>query len=346
MRPSTRFLLALAGVAALVVSIVAGPTPAGASSYDKPVAKFAIPDPGVMHDGSRWVVLSTGGWDGTGHIATAPAPRGPWKKSTHRLLTKRPAWASKGDHSVWAPSVISTAPGHYVVYYAAVVAGQKSARCIGSGHSKSPTGPFTPNKQAVACYKRSGAKAFDRIPSEGANFSLIDPTPALVGSQLVLTYKTQYRRPSDKLWHTTIRLVQLDPAHPGQTIGNPIHAGGASIKIADSVNKYIEENPVLVLHNSVYTLFTSFGWYGTCHYATRFRQNTSLWDNWLAAPPHALPMSKHHTCGSGNAQVIQDPSGPWHIFFNGHMKGPHTPFGMYVGKVTWSGGTPEVKNIG
>jgi hypothetical protein len=299
-----------------------------------------------MHDGSRWVVLSTGGWDAAGHIATARSVGGPWKRNnTHHLLTKRPAWASKSDHSVWAPSIISTSPGHYVVYYAAVVAGQKYSRCIGSAHGKSATGPFTPNRQAVSCYKRSGANAFDRIPSEGTNFSLIDPTPALVNSQLVLTYKTQYRRPGDKLWHTTIRLVQLDPAHPGRTIGNPIHAGGASIKITDSVSKNIEENPVLVLHSGVYTLFTSFGLYGTCHYATRFRQNTSLWDNWLAAPPHALPMSKHNTCGTGNAQVIQDPSGPWRIFFNGHMSGPHTPFGMYVGKVTWSSGTPEVKKI-
>ena len=111
------------------------------------------------------------------------------------------------------------------------------------------------------------------------------------------------------------------------------------------MNKYIEENPVLVQHGSRFTLFTSFGWYGTCHYSTRFRQNKSLWTGWLNKKPRALPMSKHHTCGTGNAQVIQDPAGPWRIFFNGRTKGPHTPFGMYVGTVKWKSGRPQVHNI-
>ena len=214
----------LAGRAGLVVSVavslvcglVAGAAPASAATYDKPVAGFAIPDPGVMHDGSRWVVLSTGAWDKPGHIATAKSIRGPWKKSKHHLLTKRPAWASKKDHSVWAPSVISTSPGQYAVFYAAVVARQTHSRCIGVGTGQSPTGPFIPNPLPVSCYQRSGARADDRIPSEGKNFSLIDPTPAWVSGQLVLTYKTQFlqlpisgTRPS--AWSSSIRPTRVTP---------------------------------------------------------------------------------------------------------------------------------------
>ena len=346
MRRYKKLVGAVAVVAGVVIGVVAQPAPVGAATYRKPLASFAVPNPGVIYDASRWVVLSTGGWDTAGHIATAAGAAGPWRKdATHHLLTKRPAWASKTDHSVWAPSIVKVGTGHYVVYYAAVVLGQKSARCIGSGSGSSPTGPFIPSDRALACYKRSGANAYDTIATEGANFGLIDPTPARVGSHLLLTYKTQFLR-SDKQWHTTIRMVELNSADPTMTAANPIHAGGGSVQLTNRVNKYIEENPVLVQHGSTFTLFTSYGWYGTCVYSTRYRQNASLWHNWLAKASHALPMPKHNTCGSGNAQVVRGPSsGPWRIFFNGHMTGPHTPFGLYAGTVTWSSGTPEVGRL-
>jgi hypothetical protein len=173
----------------------------------------------------------------------------------------------------------------------------------------------------------------------GARSSLIDPTPARIGAATYLTYKTQYRR-ADHLWHTTTRLVRLDPADPSRTVANRVHANGASVRITNSVNKYIEENPVLVARGGRFTLFTSFGWYGTCHYFTRFRQSTNPWTGW-PAKAHVLAMPKG-TCGTGNAQVVAAGRG-WRIFFNGHRDGkPHHPFMLYVGKVTWSGGTPEV----
>ena len=307
-----------------------------------PVAGFAIPNPGVINTGTKWVVLSTGSWSSSGHAASADGVRGPWMRTNKHFLTKRPAWSSKGDHSYWAPSIVRATDGRYVVYYAGVVAGQSSARCIGTAVGKSATGPFVPNSRALACWNHSGANAFDSIKSEGRNFSLIDPTPAQVGSTLVLTYKTQFRR-ADHRWHTTTRMVQLDPAKPWRTVSSPVSKG--SIKITDAVNKYIEENPVLIARNGKLTLFTSFGWYGTCNYYTRYRQNTALWTGWLKKNPTRLAVPGN-TCGTGNAQVVQaGGNDTWRFFFNAHANGPHTPFLLWVGNLTWSNGNPHIKNL-
>lgn len=311
-----------------------------------PVAGFTIANPGVIHTAeSGWVVWSTGDWDTTGHLATADETAGPWTHdTTHALLTGRPSWAHPTDHSVWAPSIIRASDGTYVVFYAARVADTQKSRCIGTAHATSPTGPFTPNARALACFSGSGANAYDTIASEGPKMTVIDATPAWVGSTLVLTYKTGWRASDSDPWHTTTRMVRLDPDHPAQTLPNPVHADGGSIKISDAVNKYIEENPVMVLHDGRYTLFTSFGWFGTCDYSTRYRQNTDLWSGWLAKSPTSLSFpSGLSTCGTGNGQVTQGlPAGSWRIFFNGHSDGPHTPFRMYVGVVGWSDGSPKV----
>jgi len=327
----------LATVLALTLGVVLAEAPAASAA---PVASFPVPDPGVLFDGHRWVILDTGAWDHAGHVLTAKSPTGPWRRTSHPLLTGRPHWASATDHSVWAPSLVRGANGLYVAYYAAVVAGQKSARCIGTARSKYSTGPFVPARRPVSCYTGSKSQAYDTVKSEGRNFGLIDPTPASINGAIYLTYKTEFKRP-DGRWHTTIRLVQLDPTDPRKTAANPVHADGRSVKITDSVNKYIEENPVLVAHGGRFTLFTSFGWYGTCHYSTRFRQNADLWHHWLSKTPHALAIPGG-TCGTGNAQVVASAQG-WRIFFNGHQGGkPHAPFLLFVGKVAWKSGVPRV----
>lgn len=175
-------------------------------------------------------MASTGGWSTKGLIRTATNPYGPWSKINKPLLNRQPAWANRTNHSVWAPSLVKVDDQHYVVYYAAVVAEQKTARCIGTGYADSPTGPFTPNPRPLACYNGSHTGAYDSIPSEGANFSLIDPTPARVRDQLVLTYKTQIQ-PKGKQWHTTIRMVRpLRCRSPNRVVAATVRPGRRPVR--------------------------------------------------------------------------------------------------------------------
>ncbi|MBB2893422.1 hypothetical protein [Flexivirga oryzae] len=291
---------------------------------------------------------ATGNWRKL-HVGTAPKARGPWKVSKKRLLTTRPKWMSTNKKaSVWAPSLIRGDNGKFVVYYSGVVKGTKGRRCIGSATGNSATHAFHPDSRPIACWKGSGTSPKDKIKSEGAGFSLIDPTPARIGNTTVLTYKTQFR--AHGKWHTTIRMVKLNSASPNHVVANPVHANGQSIRLTNSWSKYIEENPVLVKHGKRYTLFTSFGWFGRCNYVTRYRQNTSLWTGWKHKKAANLKFPANtNTCGRGNAQVMRGTkSGTWRIFFNGHPDGPepgHGPKGLYVGSVAWHHGRPSVTAI-
>ncbi|MDT0381923.1 family 43 glycosylhydrolase [Streptomyces sp. DSM 42041] len=318
---------------------------AAAAARQYPDGRGRFANPGVVHDGDKWVMLSTGSWSTGGRIAVADAAKGPWDRLSRDLLTRRPQWASTSNHSVWAPSIARADDGGYVVYYSAVVRGTDGRRCIGTGRADRSTGPFVPHDRPIACWAGSGTNPFDAIPSESGNFKLIDATPARVGSQLVLTYKTSngYQSSGRQMWHTTTRMLKLDPARPDRPVANPRHADGGSIKLTDARSKYIEENPVMVKRGARYTLFTSFGWYGTCDYHTRYRQNGSLWNGWLDRGPTRLPMPSD-TCGTGNAHVVRGlPDDSWRVFYNGHVTDVRrSPFTLYVGWVAWNNGRPKV----
>lgn len=338
---------------------LAGATPGVAAPvpWETPTAGagFKLANPAVItvpdgEGGTTWVSLSTGSWDRKGAtIATAPKATGPWKRTNTKLLTERPKWMSKKRKGVWAPSIIRSADGDYVVYYSGIVKGSYSRRCIGTARSDSPTGPFTPYKRPIACWKGSGTNPHDPIFNEGGSIKLIDATPAKLGDTWVLTYKTAYRKKKGDPWHTTIRMLEIDPHAPQRPLvdrnpGSP----AVSIKIADTWHKYIEENPVIVKRGGRYTLFTSFGWYGTCDYWTRYRQNTKLWSGWLSKKPKKLPFPPGFlSCGRGNAHAMKKGPNNWRLFFNGHYPEPGGgPRGLYVGKIKWnSKGRPRVSKV-
>jgi hypothetical protein len=336
-------------VAAACLALLGGATSAAAESQttwpvDPPI-QTGMANPGIVHTGDNWVSVTTGSWDRAGLIRTATELKGHWTSTGRAFLTRRPAWMNATDKSVWAPSIVQAADGSYRVFYAGLVAGESHFRCIGTGHSPDPRGPFEPYDRALSCYSGSGANAYDTIPPEGAGLEIIDATPAWAGSTLVLTYKTGHKLPSGD-WHTTTRMVRLDPAQPQRTLPNPRDPDGGSIKITDSVHRYIEENPVLVKRGDRFTLFTSFGWYGTCDYWTRYRQNTSLWWGWLDNGPTALDFpNAMNTCGTGNAHVTPGlAEDSWRIVFNGHPDQDTSggPDGLYVGVIEWNDGRPRV----
>lgn len=364
-RPRLRRAAAAAAVAAgLVAAGLAGPAaPAAAdvtaaAAVDRPVAT-GIPNPGLIHHDGRWYTGSTGAWDNPGTIRSAPELVGPWTSTGEPMLTRKATWMG-GNKSIWAPSIIKARGGGFRMFFSATipVRGDKGdERCIGVGRADHPRGPFVPDDTPVACFAGSGAGGQDLIADESQGFpnrgfKLIDPTASYLGDQLVLTYKTSFvKEPGQNpLWHTTSRMVRLDPDNPQTVIGNPANADGGSIRVADRTSIYIEENPVLVERNGVFTLFTSFGWYGRCNYATEWRQNSQLWSGWLAKGPNALSFpAGMNTCGTGNAHITRGlPDGSWRIAFNGHPDAETAggPDGLYIGNLAWdANGRPRVSTL-
>ena len=101
-RPASRMIVALALCLSLTVA-------ADASAYRRPNAPFKVGDPGVLFANGQWNVLATGSWSAPGTVSTAPDARGAYTLSGNHLLTRRPRWASRGNHSVWAPSEVALA---------------------------------------------------------------------------------------------------------------------------------------------------------------------------------------------------------------------------------------------
>jgi Glycosyl hydrolases family 43 len=323
---------AIAGLAALAVT---GTCATAATAYRQPNAPFKVGDPGVLFAHGRWIDLATGSWSQPGTISTAQQAKGPWTLANKNLLTRRPQWAAVNDHSVWAPSLIKIG-GKYVVFYAAVIKGEGPRRCIGTGISDQPSGPFEPRDQPISCIAGHGAP--DSEPGVAAGNSTIDATPSYATvngkRRLYLTYKTQHTKP-DGHYYTTIRMVRLNASSAATGIV------GRSHRLTTRPDN-IEENPVLVQRGDTFTLFTSLGGYTLCTYHTEWRQSKDLW-HWPQASRRLSFPAATNTCGTGDAAIASGvPQDSWRIFFSGRYPNPGDSFKLYVGKLTWPGGKPRV----
>jgi arabinan endo-1,5-alpha-L-arabinosidase len=330
-------VVVLGAVLAAATALVAVPAGAARRAYAKPVAGYKIGDPGVLRYGGPYVVLSTGR---LGVVSTAPTAAGPWKRAGYPMLTHQARWASQDDRSLWAPSIVPLPDGQYLVVYAAVRAGQKSLRCIGTAIGGSPVGPFKPRRHPISC-PAAHSGAADPMPHVGSNNSVIDATVrffAVNGNlELLMTYKTQHPLPGPgKHYYTTIRMVRLDPATDGATVIGHSHQ-------LTSRTGTIEENPVLVQRGNVFTLFTSVGGYTLCSYHTAWRSSTHPW-HWRGTAQHTLRFPGG-TCGTGDADVYSIGGDAWRAFFSGHYPDPGSTFKMYVGVVKWDAGTPRVTKL-
>lgn len=342
--------LATAGaVVALAAGVLAAP--AANAAPDRPIVK-SWANPGVAEvPGGGFVMLRTAAWDKPGVARTAPHPRGTWKSTKRKLLSSAPTWANRKKRGVWAPSIVQGANGRWVVYYSALVRGAGSTRCIGTGTADTHLGPFDPDPQPIACWRGfTKLKPQDSIAGK-KKFGLIDATPAKVGGRTVLLFKTQrgYKKSGKTMWDTSTRMLNLDPASPNRAIANPVNGKVRSIQLIRKRHRYIEENPVLVERNGTFTLFTSWGWYGTPKYWTQFRQTTNPWGAWPKKATRLTFPKGTSTLGRGNAHAIGDSQGRWWLFWNGHRpnftRGEGPKF-LYVGRMDWkANGQPYVKRV-
>jgi beta-xylosidase len=327
---------ALAGLAAVAVSATCA---TAATAYRQPAAPFKVGDPGVLYAHGRWIDLATGSWSQPGTTSVADQAKGPWTLTNKQLLTRRPEWAAVNDHSVWAPSLVKIG-GKYVVFYAAVIKGEGPRRCIGTGVSNQPSGPFEPRDRPISCIAGHGAP--DSEPGVAANNSTIDATPSWVTvngkRRLFLTYKTQHTN-ADGSYFSTVRMVRLNASKVAADIV------GRSHRLTTRPHN-IEENPVLVQRGDTYTLFTSLGGYTLCTYHTEWRQSKSVW-HWPQASHRLSFPANTNTCGEGDAAIAPGVrADTWRIFWSGRYPAQGDSFKLYVGKLSWTAsGKPRVTAV-
>lgn len=105
-------------------------------------------DPGVIHDGNRFIAACTGG----GFPTFASNDLVHWTASGHIFNAKsRPKWASS---NFWAPEIHHVGSG-FVAYFAAF-SPKHGGMCIGAARASSATGPWADLGRPLVCDKGVG----------------------------------------------------------------------------------------------------------------------------------------------------------------------------------------------
>jgi beta-xylosidase len=318
----------------------AGVIPGAAASTPQPVSPAPMADPGVLLNSGHFYAFSTG----TGlQESTASIAGGPWTAPASRMSsTNLPSWidTSKGN---WAPDMIKTTGGAYVVYFAAKLkpdpslpAPASETRCIGTAVSEndpttgkpSPAGKFDVSKAPLVCLPGYGAaddmtgSTADPVKNDGA----IDPSPVFVtidgAQELFLLYKTQ--GPSGK---STIRMVRLSDAD-GTTVLGDSHELLSYIDTTGQPADTIE-GPSLIQNGSWFILFVAHGNFDSCNYSTEWFKSQHIWSWTDTAGTTLLNQSNTGLCGPGGADVTgSEVAGQDRLFLHGWVKpGTTTPSG-------------------
>ena len=336
-----------AAVAAATV-LAASAVPARAASHPLPVRtttgkNYDTPDPGLLLDGGRFYGFLTGRglreW-------TSPIAAGNWKAPpASRLAGALPGWAN-GSKGVWAPDMIKTTSGTYVVYFSAALKGTAGnppgndakpaagSRCIGTAHAKKAQDPFTPSLKPLICFSPYGpgdpmtGSPGKRVHGEG----VIDPSPAFVtiggARELFLLYKTQGDPGKGQV--ATIRMARLSASDGTSVLGDShqlLFSGTGSF--ADTI-----EAPSLVQHGGYFVLFVAHGNWDSCDYSTEWFKSRHIWA-WTNSGGSTLlnAASTRGLCGPGSADVTgSQVAGQDRILFHAWVKESSkvistTPFG-------------------
>jgi arabinan endo-1,5-alpha-L-arabinosidase len=319
--------------AAGAMLIGAGVTPRqAAASYPLPVKTTSgtnhdTPDPGVLFYNNAFYAFNTGGGL---HESSASTAAGPWSTPVNQLMGSLPGWANP-SRGIWAPDMIKTTSGAFVVYFSAALKGTagnpagndakpaNGARCIGTAHGKSKNGPFTPDPRPLVCFSKYGpgdpmtASPGNRTRGEG----VIDASPVIVTiadqQRLFLVYKTQANPGIGE--PATIRMVRLSIA------GGTGVVGVSHQLLASSTGTFTDtiEAPSLIQHGGWFILFVAHGNFGSCGYSTEWFKSQHIW-TWPNSGGTTLlnSSSTHGLCGPGSADVTGSRvAGQDRIFFHG-----------------------------
>jgi len=331
-RRYARLLPALILLGSLLAAGAAGGQ-AAAASYPLPVraaagGNLSMPDPGVYLYNGKFYEFSTGSGlqESTSSIAA-----GPWSTPVNALdKSTMPSWINSGQ-AFWAPDMIRTTSGTFVVYFSAALAGIPSgspagkdsapasgSRCIGTAEGSSPTGPFTIDARPLVCFSQYGpaddmtGDPASRTKGEG----LVDPSPVFVtisGSQeLFLLYKTQGDPGSGQV--VTIRMVRLSDSDGTTVLGDSHQLLYSSTgSFSDTI-----EGLSLIQNGSYFVLFVAKGNYDSCGYSTEWFKSQHIWAWTNSGGTTLLDSSGTGLCGPGGADVsASEVSGQDRIFFHG-----------------------------
>jgi GH43 family beta-xylosidase len=286
--------------------------------YENPVVDVDCPDPGVIRDGSRYVMACTSGGAANAFPIRVSEDLVSWTAAGHVFPSaQKPTWAT-GDF--WAPEIHAVGGG-FVAYFSARHTDGKLA--VGAATSPSATGPFT---------------------DLGAPL-LHDATTGLIDANM-------YAAPDGKaylLWKEDGNAVgQPTPIHGQELAASGTSLVGSRATLITNDQAWegpLVEGPWLTSHGGTYYLFYSGNAYYDGTYAVGVaRASAPLGPYTKAGAP--IVTTNAAWVGPGHNSVVDTPAGEtwlvYHAWAAGHVAGPGDGRLVLVDRLDWVGGWPSL----
>ncbi len=285
--------------------------------YENPVVPTGCPDPGVVRDGARYVMVCTSGnaaaafpirtspdlihWRSRGHVF----PAGEW-----------PSWASG---NFWAPE-IHRVGSRWVAYYTAITRSD-GTKVIGAASATDVLGPYTDLGHPL----------------------LHDPNPGVIDA-------THFEGPDGThylIWKTAGAPGRRTPIHI-----QPLTADGLSLRGSKATlitndlawEGPLVEGPWMIQRGTYYYLFYSGNSFDSTRYAVGVARATSPLGPFTKLGPPILT-SNYAWSGPGHGSVVRGPGGEWvhvyHAWEAGHV-GEAPGRVVLVDRIDWRGGWPHM----
>ncbi|HPY16328.1 MAG: Beta-xylosidase [Deltaproteobacteria bacterium ADurb.Bin207] len=285
--------------------------------YVNPVVGKDCPDPGVVFDGTQYVMACTGGGSGDAFPLRHSDDMVHWKWKGYIFPTKdRPSWAVS---HFWAPEIHKIG-SKFVAYFTAKH--KNGALSIGAATASAALGP----------YKDIGKPLLNN-PSMG----LIDAT--------------HYEDPQGKhylLWKEDGNAVgKPTPIYGQELASNGLSLVGSPVKLITNDMAWegaLVEGPWLIDHGGYYYLFYSANGYASASYGVSVARASSPLGPYKKAPAPLL-RTAGAWAGPGHGSILTTPRGEtWHIYHSwqaGHV-GKDPGRVVLIDRVFWDGDWPTM----
>ncbi len=285
--------------------------------YANPVVAHDCPDPGVLHDGNRYVMSCTSGNATNAFPIYVSADLTSWTAMGHILpMAAKPAWAAS---DFWAPEIHKVG-SHYVAYFSARNASD-SRLSIGAAYASDALGPFTALPQPLV---------------HDANMGLID------ASEFTDTDGTPYL-----LWKEDGNAQGAPtPIHAARLAPDGLSVVGTPATLITNDQAWegpLVEGPWMIVRNGTYYLFYSGNGYATTSYALGVARATTPLGP-FAKQTGPIVVTGGDWAGPGHGSVVDASGGDYfvyHAWQAGHV-GSAPGRLVLVDQIVWRNGWPAV----
>ena len=312
-------ILVLAGCGAEPAPVA--PAAARTGTFTNPVYPGNFPDPGVIEAGGTFFAYGT-------NTATANVPLLTSADLVHwteggDVLPRVGRWAGHGD--TWAPEVVRTAAGRYVLYYTARWA-KADRQCIGAATGDDPRGPFTdPSGEPLICQDAEGGS--------------IDASPYADGTgALHLVWKND----GNHIGRPTHLYGQRLADHGLSVTGNPVRL----LTNDKPWQAHVIEAPQLVRHEDRLYLFYSANAFDSDSYAVGYATCDTPLGPCRDAAENPILKSSPAAAGPGHSYLVTSADGSTWLLYHAW---PPEAIGsvmpgrqLWLDRVTWPAGRPVV----